>query len=411
MRSALRFLAATARGSGLLFLLLLPAVVSPASAGAGTLRLAPMLTLQEEYTDNIFFAPEDEASDLLTTLAAGVEVERRTERLQATLLGRLGLLRYLEHDELDAVDRKVRGKLDWALGPRWGVAVEAENVRDHRPDRELETTGLIFDAFERDRQNYGAAARYALSERSRLGVAYSFGREDFENPRFNDNRSHLATFSLTRDFRPDVQGGASLEFTRLEFDSFAIDSYVLQGTALWKLRERWELSGSLGGRFSRSEFEESRLVFVPVPPFFVTVTEERSAEDWGWVGALGLKGRGEKWQGHLALSRAFRVASGRAGTTESTTAVLDLSRRMTPRLSGTFSAGWYLNRASGGETAALEIDETTIRLAPGVRYEFSPSLTVRGEYSFSLLSDDDADRETVRNLILVGVEYRYPLFE
>ncbi|MEZ4601731.1 MAG: outer membrane beta-barrel protein [Syntrophotaleaceae bacterium] len=388
-------------------------LVAAVPAMAAQLKLVPSLTLRQEYNDNLFFEDSDEERHWITTVYPGLDLVRKTERLQLDATARLGLRKYLDQEQLDSIDQQYRGTLQWRFGPRLALNLAGGYLRDFRTDRDLEEIGLTTAQTRRDREQAGLGVEYALTERSRLDLGWGFIRTEYEEDEEADSDSHTASIGWSYALTERMQNRLSLGYSHSEFTGSRIDNLVLSTGLSYSGSERLTWQVMAGGRYTRSRFEESVLVGFTevVPGVFVGVFEKRDEEsdDLGWVASASVNWKGEFSQAGLALQREVRLASGRTGSTEVTSLVLNGSHRLSEQFSMTFSGGYYINEADEGEFGGEGIDEQTLRLSPGLKYQWTPDLSAELSYDYTRLDDREEDTEQTRNLVFLRLTYRFPV--
>ena len=124
-------------------------------AVAGELRVTPSIELKQEYNDNIFFSINEIKSDFITTVSPGLELARKTERMDASFFSKVDGRMYQKNDEFNAVDQIYRGSIRYQLSPKMGLTAKGGYIQDSRPDRDLATTGLVQSFARRFRQQSG----------------------------------------------------------------------------------------------------------------------------------------------------------------------------------------------------------------------------------------------------------------
>ena len=392
-----------------LVLAVVPCLLCAVPATAARVNLTPSLSVTKEFNDNIFLDAEDEEQDWLTKAAAGLQLERQSVRFQLQGTARLEGLKYLDNDELDALDQHYLASGNYRLTPRLAVNGEAQYKRDSQADRDLAETGLALGTERRDSQSYGCGAEYALTERSRLSLGYAFSRIDYqEEDEAADSDSHYAILGWQYELTERLQGLANFNYSHSDFSGSRLDNAVLQAGFGFASTERWSLQATAGARYTRSRYEELVPVLV-VFPFVVYEKQDASSSDWGWVARLSASWQGERNKARLSLQREVRLASGRTGSTELSALVLSGSHRLTEKLSLTLAGGFYLNQAGTNEFAGEGIDELTLRLSPGLRYRWNEDLSVILGYNYTGLQDRETDEDSTRNLAFIRLDYRYPV--
>ncbi|OIP48287.1 MAG: hypothetical protein COX17_01785 [Deltaproteobacteria bacterium CG23_combo_of_CG06-09_8_20_14_all_60_8] len=392
-------------------------VVAPAPARGGEFRLVPSVKVQEEYDDNIFYAAkESQESDFVSTVTPGVELKVEDPRLAASLKGSVAGISYVDNNALNAVDQFLTAGLTYMLTQRLRTQVNLNFTQDSQPGRDVEATGLpILITSGRARQQYNVGGDYTFSEKTALNFSYAFYRDRYENAALAGFQAHSFGLGLNHDlsqYVPELTGTMNVSTIRYDYPNIDVQSTTMTLGASWKYSEKVSLSGEIGPRFTRSEFE------VPVTLFgFPTGrlrTETNDGQGWGGRLSYACQGLLTKWE--LSLSRDLDQASGRSGTTERTTTGLDIARRLTEELSIGLYGGYYLNQSGAGEFASQEIDTRTWRAQPRIMYKVSQNLALQASYGFSMINEESinensGDVERTKNVVFLELRYEHPFFE
>ncbi len=376
-------------------------------------KIIPSLQVRGESNDNILFTQDHRMGDLITTLSPAVEVIKRTERLDASLLGRFNWLKYAENDDLSGAEHDYRGKLRFSAHPRLSVSAEAGYKSHINPTGDVDVTGLVLSPVRRHLQDYIGRAEYVFSETTRSSLSYSYQRSDYKDPRYIDVQAHDVALGLLHDlslYFPATMARVNTGYSRYQSQKTTTDYYYGTIGSSRALSEKWDFLIDAGGSYTLSTFEVERFVFVP--PFFSTlVREKKKAKEWGWVGQATLSYKGEKTSGDLVFNHRRSLASGSAGVVERTSLTLGMSHRFTYELSGRLSAGYYINQEEKGTFSRGGMDEVTFRIHPVLRYEFTKDIALEGSYSYTYTKDKLRDTEHRRNLVVIHFIIQYPLFE
>ena len=394
------------------------------------LKLTPSVTLKEEYNDNIFFSVNDRKKDFISTLTPGIELSDRSEKLDVNLLLKVNGILYARTSELSAVDQDYRGRLRYMFSPRTSLSSEAGYTLDSQPDREIATTGLVLGAVKRHRQHYSLTGERALTEKTSAVLAYSYEQDDYDNQRFANLRYHDASLTFTHDLdwlMRATKGSVSFGYAHYNssvslVDSLTSDSTVDNYSATIGLSrafsEVWSFQANAGGRYTVSKFHSWEFAgYVPeqlqglifLVPSFSPVTQK--SHEWGWVGQLALSRKGELTEGSLSFNTDVQPSSGQtSGTTVRTGLVADMRRRFTYELSGSMSVGYYLNKSNPGAIAGQAIDEETVLVTPGIRYEFNKDMYLEASYQYATVFNNISHNEANRNTVFVRLYIQHPFF-
>jgi hypothetical protein len=239
-------------------------------------------------------------------------------------------------------------------------------------------------------------------------VAYSYEQLDYDHRRDLSSKSHTVSLGLVHDlsfYLPGLKGRGNLGYNRNLFSAATVDSYSATLGASYALHELWSVTADAGGRYTRID-----ATLAQATPQGVQSVEDTSGNA-GWVANVALAYRGELSSGNLVFLRNVTVASGLGGAAERTAVVLDLSRRLSYEFSARLSAGYYLNKSKQGEFSVQSIDDTTLRVNPFVRYEFSPDMAAEASYQYTRIIHSLSDTAAGQNLFLIRFVASLPLIE
>lgn len=362
-------------------------------------NLIPSIALRQEYNDNIFFTESAEIDDFITTVSPGLEIEQRTERLDARVSGRVDGLLYFDHDELNDLDQNYAGRVEYQFTPRMRGSVDASYLRDSRADRDIDISGLVLGTDIRRRQHLGAAGNYALSEKAAIGTSYAYDKEEFDDVTDSDYNSHNVGLGLTYNLEALWQatiGRMNFGYVNVGYTNASVANYSLTFGIERALTEVYRLLVDFGPRFTRTEFDDSAI---------------EDSEVWGVRGNIILSYRGEYMDMSLNFLHDVQPASGRAGSTERTGMTATVGYRFSDKFRAALSASYFMNRSERQEFALSDIEENSFRIQPRLRYEFTRDMALETFYSYTLIEDEEAATEREQNLIFIRFEWRYPLLE
>jgi hypothetical protein len=387
--------------------LLLLALVCDGGAAAEELRLAPSFTLRQEYNDNLLFSTTGEEQSFITSISPALELSRRSERLEARLAARMNGLLYEGKSSMNSIDHAYNGGLNYRVTPLLKLGVEVEFARQSRPDRGIESTGLVEVARD-SRQLYSLSGETVWTEKTTSSLSYAFEKIDYDNRGDLRSQSHLAGLGVTHDlglYLAGLQGRGNLGFNRNIFSAARVDNYSATVGASYALHELWSATADAGVRYTRLETTSTQ----PTAPG--AINQGQTSGNAGWVANLTLSYRGEFSRANLTFLRNVMVASGLGGAAERTALVFDLNHRLSQEFFIGTSAGYYLNQSDRGEFSGQPIDETTLRINPFVRYAFSPELMLDASYQYTRIVYHLVDSAAGQNRFLIRLVARWQLLD
>ena len=221
--------------------------------------IQPMVSVTQEYTDNLFLTEEDTEDEWITILSPGLSLEAVGQSFETRLTYEAGFSFYNEYDEFDSVRHFGEYELVKELSRRFTFSVFDTLTRTEEPydraeleEAEGETVQERIDyTLRRSREprlSNAASARldYAFGPRDIAFAEYTFGLVEDDDPEEEDSRRHNPeiglTYWFTRHFGTEIGAG----YTRGEFDP---GDEVVEETEDFDL---WDGSARLIRNFSRS---------------------------------------------------------------------------------------------------------------------------------------------------------------
>jgi Putative beta-barrel porin 2 len=392
--------------------LLLGALLAADSAGADELRVVPSFSAKGEYNSNLFFSENPKVGTYIGTVTPGVEITSRTERTDAGVSAYVPARWYTADTNLDKVDQLYQGRLGYRFSPALRISGTAGYQDQSNPDRFIGETGLavVNRSF---RYNGSAVAEYTASEKTAASASYTYEKYDFQNSTTSDSETHGGTVLLVRDLGqrfPGTKGRGMLGVSRSVFDTSKVTNYSAAIGVERAVHELWSVVADVGVRYTRSEFDVQELVPV-APPLFAVVTSRKTEGDFGWTVNVSAVYKGETTGGSLTLYHDVAAAPGLGSAVQRSAAVLDVRQRTTWELTPFFSAGYYLNRADAGQFSTQSINQRTVQVRPGVRYDANKDLFVEAAYQYTWLRDSAAHTTASQSVVYLMATLRYPLYE
>jgi hypothetical protein len=396
-------------------LVLLPVLLLLTDALADEFKLTPSIAARQEYNDNIFFDTSRPKDSLITRVTPGLELIERTERLDLRLTGSLTPYVYWDDSSLNSVDQDYGGRVAYLLTPRLRVGAEAGVRVDHQPDRDILTTGFAYGDSRRIQQRYGGNCAYDFTERTSGSVSYVYSQEDWRSndPDLEDNHSNAVTLGLSQDLaaaKGVTVGLLNAGYARYTYETSETDYWFGSVGLKHRLTEIFNVSADVGGRYSHSEFEVQRLVFVP-PVFLTVVTEQENDSGWGGLGHAAVEYAGEATRASVDFSHDVAPLSGSSGVVQRTSLTFSGGHLLTEKLRLGLFTGVFRNKSDENEFSTQKIDEYSFTVNPSLRWEIYRDVTLEAGYSFIYVDYRDDDTAASRNLAYFQIAYGLPLLE
>ncbi|MBP1750579.1 MAG: hypothetical protein H6Q52_3118 [Deltaproteobacteria bacterium] len=389
----------------------------PVKVAADELKLIPSLSVKEEYNDNILYTITDIKRDFVTTISPGLSFIDRTEKMDINLSGRLDRRLYSKYGEFDATDQYYEGTGKYAFTERFSLSGKALYSDDSRPDRDLETTGIPLGIVTRKRQNYGISGDYSLSEKTLATLSYEYLNDNYDSDLYVDSEVNTINLGFVYDltyFSRSTKGRLNFGYAKYNMTGSEVDNYEATIGLSRDLSEKWSLLADGGARYTYWRFKVSGVqgvIFDPLtPPFFfpVLTDQEQTSHEWGGVARISLNYKGERSKGSVSVAHELAPPNGRTGSVERTSFILNMNRQFTNELYGMLSGGYFLNRSSEGEFAS-KVDEETLWITPGIRYEWNADTFIETSYTYNRTRYNTIRDYADRNLLMVRFRIQFDL--
>jgi hypothetical protein len=374
---------------------------------ANDTHIIPTLTLREDYNDNLFFTSQTE-EDYITTISAGLIFFTRSERSRIDMSGAVAPFFYRDHDALNETDAHGRATAMYRLTPVVRMNLDAALRIDHRPDRDIDSTGLVYGTGQRNRYHGGAQTGLAVNETDTVEIAYDYYQDDWRDASFEslDFQGHVLRLGYLYDIGPRAG------ITQLAIDAgqawYAYEPGRMNSTygsigVHRRLSELLRLRVHGGARYTDTQYD-----FVPSGE---PAPETHTNTSWTGLGGIGVAYFGERTRCGLALSHDLRTTSSAQGPSNLTRGILNASRLLDEKLALGLSAGYYMNRAEADEFFADEVEEDTLSFRPYLRWQFYTHFALEGAYGYTALEDSTTDERIERHTVYLQIAYGYSLLE
>jgi hypothetical protein len=303
---------------------------------------------------------------------------------------------YTGNSELDGFEQRHAVFGSYRVTPLTTLSADASFSHETRPDRYVETTGIVVRQ-ESDQQQYSAGAAVALSERLTGDVSYAYHKTDYNSLDSSDVEAHGVKGSLeyaTEEYLPLLKLKTGASFNNYRYDAVTVRSYGATVGASCRILETWSAKGDVGGRFTHSRFTDAPLS----PP-----NAAGQRDEVGWVASLLAVYRGEDDDDRVSfvLRRDLQSTTGRPGAVEETSATVIFARRISADLAGSIGGGWYRNRSTSASSGFDPVDQTSLQIHPSVVYKMSRNFTLEIDYEFATVHDHYENSDVSRNKVFV----------
>ncbi len=452
------------------------------------------------YNDNIFFVDQDkptaqeieagedgaiaesedrenprekERSDWTTTLSPGIELGYEDDEFKALLKAEYNVVQYQKYTQLNDIDYTYSGELQYDATPYTSIAVGASFKRDSRPDRELETSGLIFGTFIRDKQDYSLTISHELTEYSMLNFTYNYRQDDFsssdlddqiaairqaeldelaveaeeekerllQNRKAQDSRMHAASVTLSRDTGALITD--SYMFTTTSYLHHASkqsiqDTLMMVAGIGFSYDEVFSIRIDGGARYSHEKYDDVQLKLLAAYPYYEQIDIERQQDVWGPIAHASVQYNSEWTTSSLDFSYDVQPASGKGTLTERSQLRLGHTRQLSEFITIHGFASYIFNSRDSvyqldpiADEAALAVHNAIAPLRERLEkkveplyglsekswnfgieatWDFNRYCTLTGQYSYVTLKKENIYSEASRNRFLARLDIKYPFW-
>lgn len=398
----------------LLFVICFFLLVSALPCPADEFLIVPSIALRGEYDDNINGSYTLEEDDYILRVSPAIKISNKTERSLMDLSAKATRFLYSEYDEKDHTDQLYNGNFSYQVSEMTALKATAGYDITFRPDRDIDTTGLIVSDSKRDNQNYGMGIDFNLSEKSALSLGGAYSKEDWSgSTSTQDLESTNGYMSYTIDlgkWMEKTTGRFNAGYGQYKYETsdtgYAYTTFGMK----YLLTERMNVTFDIGVNRADTDYLQPTLIFDPVLGFQETIITQNSKE-YGGIGNVVFEINGELSRGSLKIGRDIKSSSGRGSTVERSELVLNYTRRLAERSALNVSSGLFQNRADRGNYNNTAIEEDTFFIRPNIRWELHKDLMLETGYDFAY-TKDRIDNDTYdSNLFYLQISYGIKLME
>lgn len=369
--------------------------------GVDQIKFIPSMAIKEAYNDNIYMTTSDRKDDWISTISPGLEFTSKTERMNASLAARLNGIYYIDQHDLNAIDQSYQGKLRYALTEKLGLGGEAGFVRDSQSTREIDTTGIIFPtAVIRERQNYGITGDWRINETISTGISYKYGKDRYDRLPYVDQESQIVGLNFTTYLNELTQGRLNFgyaNYRQVGSSVTTIDNYSGTIGISRDFSKIWSVLIDVGAVYTHNRFD--------------VLTMEQTNNDWGPMGQISIACKYEKTSGSLTFNKSVMPVSGTAGAANRTSLGLNVSHKFTYELSGYLTTTYFINKSDPGQFSSTGIDQNTMQVSVGPRYDFNKDIYLTASYTYSRVDYGQTKTYADQHLAMLTLNIQHKFFE
>jgi hypothetical protein len=434
-------------------------LLCPWPAWGDEFRLAPFIGVKEEYNSNVLLVTEAQGPkrDLVSIVSPGIEMVDRTERFGLDLWAQVDRLEYYDNRDLDATNQAYSAKFADHATPRLNISAGAGYSIDSNPTlntgpaapgpqpgayvplpppgppgppdppgtggsaasnagqgnqaiADWQKSLLPVVSVPVKRYTASFSADYQLTEKTLATTSYNYVSDYYDNPSYHD-MAHDVSAGLVYDFGKylsAVMGRLNVGYGSFYLPDSRNDNATCTVGISRDFNEFWSVLVDAGLRHTWSE-----IFVLAVDP--TTRREVRVRQDtvgWGWVADVSLNYRGERTQGALAYVRDLSLAPGLNGAAERNALTLTTQYRLTYEVSALLTTSYNMYKSDPSTYSAQVIDQRTVDVNTGIRYEVSKDTSVDVSYDYTVIRYPAAsDAHAYRQFVFVGVRTQFPFLE
>ncbi|MGE0083136.1 MAG: outer membrane beta-barrel protein [Desulfococcaceae bacterium] len=169
-----------------IFLFLTGCVISTMTASAGSrITLKPVITMDQEYTDNLFLSKESKEEDLITVISPGVIAEAGNRKGSIRFFYNLGYSHYQLHSEYDAWrhNSQLAGNINFSEHTRMEfrnsfllTEEPAEDIEERRDEDDTEDAEP--ETYEAETETVRQSRYRYYTNSSQIRLIHQFGKSD-----------------------------------------------------------------------------------------------------------------------------------------------------------------------------------------------------------------------------------------
>ncbi len=232
--------------------------IAPAAARAegnihvGQLKINPYVSVNEAFSDNIYYTSTEERNDSITTTTPGVKLQYPFRMHRADLEYYSVFSRYHSYTTENTTDEHANGSVNLKFGSLFGLNLSDAYLNGHEP-RSASSTGFI----ERFQTNAAtASATYQLADLSKVQLDYSKSLWRFQTSTFRNRDEGFFSGYFYYRFLPKTSAFIEYDHKQVVFSQSSLDLDNNVDSLLAGLT--WEISarskGTVKGGMIKKDF-------------------------------------------------------------------------------------------------------------------------------------------------------------
>jgi len=381
---------------------------SPAAGGGYT--IIPQIKVIQAYNDNLYWSSGERKGDWVSAISPAIELARKSEILAASISARLSSVNYLNQHELNAVEQFYLGKLRKDVTSRLTIGADAGYVRDAQANRDIDVTGAIFPVpVNRESYNLSAYGEWWATERGQASFLYKYQGDRYDRDNYVDLCSQVAAAGLSYQLNSVTRGRINLSWANYRVAGAKVDAYWGTFGFSRDVSSMLNVLVDVGAILSRSSFAVPFLIATPAGITLATRQEDSAV--WGPFGQIVISYKQEKTNASFSVRRSVMPVSGTISTANRTYFGLECRRRFTNELTGVLAANYFINKSDRGEFSAAMIDQSTMYVSLGSRYDVNKDLFVMASYNYNRFDNGQTRTSADQHLFLVTLNIQHAILQ
>lgn len=400
--------------------LIISAVIFCSDLDAAEWTVSGNLNQSLSYNDNVRMLPQNPEASIVYILTPTLDFARKTEVWDVQGSVSYGLQHYTDIEELDnnpqnyalsTAYRTERSNMGLSVG--YSIA-PSQNFAE-------QDTGDFASNVNRESFTVTPTYAYRLTELDSLIGSASYSKLTYSNGGFGNNGTAGFNDFFNNNETKSVNIGWQRQWSERFMQSISVfysnyestgqvransDSYGINLSSTYYLSEKWQFSGTVGGRITDTNLENV------IIPGLLTVTDQDTSE--GFLTDIGVHYKGESLSSNFGLSRSL-VPSAQGQLTEQTRVSLDFSYQITERLSSGLTASYQETDSVSNGNDVLGISRTNIRVSPNINWKLTEDWLLSASYTYR--QQERPNSTTIRNIragtaesniFMLSINYNWP---
>ncbi len=307
-----------------------------------------------------------------------------------------GIQRYFSMKNLDRSIQNYKLSGNYATErSNWGIAASM-TVAPSR-NTAVEDSGNFSSNSQKTMLNVSPSVSYSVTELDSLKLSAGYSQITFSTTEFSNSQSSRLNLAWQRQWSERYSSSISASYSTFQSSNLSSNTELDSGTynvnlgSTYAISEQWDITGTVGGRFTKSEN--------------LSILGSAKSQSQGFLLNAGLSYKGEQLSGQLNLSRSL-MPSNRGQLQEQNRANFSLQYQVTERLHGLVTASYQLSNrsATDNENSSRE----NIILQPTLHWKLSQEWTVSGGYRYrNQKITGSQDKQVESNLFMLTIHYNW----